>query len=339
MVSIIKKEVLQQLRDYKGLLLMTLMPILVIWVITLVFGSMFRGSIDFSQAKMGYVNASEVISWEKQGIETHQYVNYDEGMDALENHDISALIYNGKVYINNQYIKEGLLLSQIGHYDYEINDSTSIVNKIYTKLQLYQTDVANYYGIAMLLLFALYNIPFHITSMIKEKNQETLERIFSTKLSKPAYVMGKVLGNFIVVSMEVSLVYLVTIVFFKINWGNPVMTWFVIETYILLLVGFGILLGTMFSNENIAIGIIHVVIVIFAFFGGGYMPIYATKITNYYGKFLSPLWWIIKGVLEKLYDHSNNGLLYAVIFNLIGFIMVTVLSTLWLYQGKAVKHE
>lgn len=339
MLSIVKKEVLQQIRDFKGLLLMTLMPILVIWVITLVFGNMFKGTIDFNAIKIGYLDPSQVLLWENKNIESIKYQDLDKGMDALANHEISGFVVDQKIYINNQYMKEGLLLSQLGRYTYEVRGTTTLVQKIYTHLQLYQTDVANYYGIAMLLLFALYNIPFHITSMIKEKNQETLFRILSTKLTRVEYIFGKIIGNFIVVTLEVSLVYAASILFFKVDWGNPFLLWLVLETYLLFLVGLGILLGALFNNENIAIGLIHVLIVIFAFFGGGYMPIYATKLTNYYGKFLSPLWWMVKGVMTKLYDHSNTGLVSAILFNLIGFLMVTSLSALWLYKGKGVRHE
>lgn len=318
MLAIIKKEMIQQVRDYKGLVMMTIMPIIVIWVMTVVFGNMFNVPVDFDKIIVSQVNQM------KEETEAHlSFSDFQEGKDVLAHHETSILIDQDKVYVNKSYLKEAYFawLSYGSPSEDQVSIKTEKLERRFS-----QTEVANYYGIAMCLLFALYNIPFHISSVMKEKNNDLKNRILLGPLSNFTFLAGKILGNFLIASVQVTIVFASSIVFFQINWGNILISWLMIESYLLLLVTLGILIGTLLKNENIAMGMIHILIVIFAFFGGGYMPIDTLKITHVYGKFISPLWWMMKGTIANVYQVDSNQMLSTFTFNILALIIITGLA-------------
>lgn len=354
-IVIIRKEIIQQLRDYKMLLIMTVLPILIIMVLGLIFNQDYTSKLTLSEMSVAYSLSEEsdlskalISSLDQLQIKESLELSKSEGFERVENNELVLFIEieneSVKVYKNDTFLREGSAIeSFIEQFlvRYSLSEKTEISElRSYTNLEIasgsQDYNIMNYFGISMSLLFVFYGMPMQITSVINERKDETFSRMLNSPTQWYTIIFGKIIGNILIASLQITIIMLVTLFAFGVNWGNPLISWLLLETFVILSVAIGITIGFLFNSEDKAMGFIHIFIVIMAFFGGSYMPLENIGFLGSVGKYFSPIWWTSNGLFGYIYTIDNMYYINAMTINLIGTLLLIGISSYLLNRKKEV---
>lgn len=365
--KIAKKELLQSIRDLKSMAIMTLMPLASILILSIAISAVFNHSeLSMSNVHLEYLVKGEkgVLTPGFENLMTEMLTDDSnslleigdkkDSINRLKNDEISCLVeidegnrtiifYKNNIYNSDASIIEGVLNTYINRFNaiYEIKSVNSKLledmnlegerNNYITLKSLDKKDDPNamdYYGVAMCILFVLYSMSMPITVNINEKKKGAIGRILMSPIRKKDLLLGKVLGGVGITTIQFGLVILTTVFIFNVNWGDhPIYAFILIFTLIMMAVSIGTALGLLFDSEEKAMGIIHVLIVIIALFGGSYMPLTGLGTFGEIGKYFSPVWWSIKGVMNMIYSGEMSTLYVAMVINLgIAILFLSIAS-------------
>jgi ABC-2 type transport system permease protein len=132
-----------------------------------------------------------------------------------------------------------------------------------------------YYAAAMGVMFLLMTAVQGVSTMILEKEQEVYKRLLLSNLTYLEYLLGKMLGLFIICLTQAFFIILGTKLLFGVDWGKSV-AGIVIMTFAFVVstCGLGVLAGSFFKTEK-AFGVAGMLgTQIFAALGGSMVPIY-----------------------------------------------------------------
>jgi ABC-2 type transport system permease protein len=101
---------------------------------------------------------------------------------------------------------------------------------------------------AELLLFIFLTSLNATISMIETRKLGITRRILSTPTPMRVLVGGQVLGRFAIALVQALIIILGSLLFFGVNWGNPLGTTAVVISFCLVSTGVAVLLGSLFSN-------------------------------------------------------------------------------------------
>jgi ABC-2 type transport system permease protein len=275
-------------------------------------------------------NSQLVESSKEDGIQ-HVKDNDSIGYIDIEGETIT-------LYINESFGDQGgVLKSAIDAYTTRVNVMMISDNYTVTKARIEATEVdgsnfltaTDYYGIAMTILFIFYAVPMPMSMIITEKTEGTMSRMLLAPVTKGHILLGKLMGSFIVTCVQMSIIFLVTWLILDVAWTQPLYAWLIIISGVFLAMGLGSLLGILFKSEDKAMAIIHAIIVLFAFFGGSYMPLSGIGFLGTIGKFFSPIWWNMNALLNMIYNHNNDQILPTILLNIgIGLVLVFISAVL-----------
>ncbi len=365
-IRIAIKDFLQSIRDIKLFLILTIMPILIICILGLAMATTFSSdSLTIENTVIEYIvkddarglsneieNLFAEILGESSKLEMVE--SLEESLNRLRNNEITSTInIDGntrviKLYKNNidndkssiiegvmnGYIKRSNVISEVINKSPELLKSgvVDFSNQSHTKVRSITSNntfvAMDYFGVSMCILFVFYSCSTPLLSIINEKKNTTLNRIFIANVSKFECLIGKVLGQFLSVLVQITIVFLTTLVAFNVNWGvNPFASYLLVVTLIFFAITMGTVLGLLVNNESIAVGILHGLIVIFAFFGGSYMPLVGLGVLSEVGKFFTPIWWNMNGLFDMIYYNNMETFYIAIAMN-IGFSFIMILVSL-----------
>jgi ABC-2 type transport system permease protein len=101
-----------------------------------------------------------------------------------------------------------------------------------------------------LLLFIFLNSLNGAAWMIETRRLGIARRALSTPTSIRTLLSGQVLGRLAIALLQALIIVLGSLLFFGVNWGNPLGTAAVVVSFALVSTGFGVLLGSLFNNEQ-----------------------------------------------------------------------------------------
>jgi len=370
-LKIAKKEFLQNLRNVTVMLIMTVLPLAVIILI----GMALNGVFSSSEFTMDNINLEYYVQGEKSeftfGIEGMisellgadsrfaEVTDLDESIKNVENNDISAMIWIDeseqiiKLYKNNEFYNQASIIENLlKNYTIRANvvsevvltapELLSITPGDYVHMKtINKTDIPSsmdYFGVVMCLLFIFYGISLPFSNTIKEKKRGTMDRILVSSVTSKEMLVGKILGNVAVNGIQALIVMMVTLFIYNANWGSHLFLAVVLViSLVVFVVSFGISFGFLLNSEEIGNAAIHTGIVIIAFFGGAYMPLSGLGIVGEIGKYFSPLWWSINGIMSMIYGNTTEMLYQAIAINL-GVSLLFVLFTSLLIKAKGGKY-
>lgn len=354
-LSVIHKELLQQLRAYKMVLFLTLLPIVIIMFMGLIFESVFSGEVNLDDVIVAMLPGDALATRTLEDVMLHEWevktvemIETREDGKAMVANDEAALFIDlsqdqMQIYKNDYYQREaaviedllGLYITQQSFEPYEeLKNYTRVEKKEVRK----RNDAMGYFGISMTMLFVFYGMPMHATSMITEKKRGTLARTMYAPIHPIKMLYGKILGNILVASFQVAVVLSVTRYMFDVNWGNPLLAWLLLESLVILVVALGITIGMLFDSEDKAVAFGHIIIVFIAFFGGSYMPLEGLGKLSIIGKFFSPIWWNMKAFMSWIYMDDFTMYLKALLVNGLGAVVLVVLVSLIIIKRNEVTH-
>ena len=122
----------------------------------------------------------------------------------------------------------------------------------------------------MLVFFAFYTAATMAQSILKEEEDGTLPRLFTTPTTRAAILGGKFVAIFLMVMVQVVVVMITASLLFKITWGAPLMVALSMVGLVICAAGFGLFLLSFIKNTRQAGPMIGGVLTVTAMLGGLY---------------------------------------------------------------------
>jgi ABC-2 type transport system permease protein len=108
---------------------------------------------------------------------------------------------------------------------------------------------------AELLLFLFLIAMTGAIALIETRRLGVSRRMLATPTSPATVVAGETLGRVLIACVQALVIILGSALLFRVNWGQPVAVAAVVILFALVAAGAGIFVGTLFRNEQQAIGI------------------------------------------------------------------------------------
>lgn len=126
---------------------------------------------------------------------------------------------------------------------------------------------------SQLVLFVFLTAMAGSAALIQTRQLGISSRMLSTPTSVRTIVLGESLGRFGTAMVQGLYIVLLTWVIFSVNWGDPLGSLLVLVTFAAVGAGAGVLMGSVFSNDQQAAGVGIIASIGLAALGGSMMPI------------------------------------------------------------------
>ena len=287
-ITIFLKELLQDIRDIKTMVLMILMPTIFTIILSLVVDNDIYNKLNFHDIKVYYIYSEEIEDTvnvlKSLNINCIEGAYKDDGTiltinsegkiildSSLKNKEEGKLIKSilldkmQKEAINKELYIEGLEYSNI-----PIEENIYLDSIINSK----SNDTLNYYGITMVILTVMFGAISGAYKIIKENKSNTLNKIMSLPVSRSEIIIGKILGSSITLLIQIIVVIIISISILKVNWGSNIML-VVILLYLegVFFISMGTFIGSFLSDEKSAWMIILTLIMTCGLLSGLFIPI------------------------------------------------------------------
>jgi len=101
-----------------------------------------------------------------------------------------------------------------------------------------------------LIFFAFYTGAYAAQSILREDEEGTLPRLFTTPTSRATILGGKFVGIFVLGIVQAIVLMVASALAFNINWGEPVLALLVALAMIIAAGGFGLFLMSLIKNQK-----------------------------------------------------------------------------------------
>lgn len=302
-IAIAKKVLRELLRDKRSLILMFLGPILIMWLLNVMFSANSQSDIKVNLAT---VNVSQELDYKLnkiKGINTKKYHKEETAQKELKNNKIDAVIslrnnkYNvtyantdsTKTSLTKQALNTVLTKITISHLVQELKYSQLALKKsnpnfkILSNKPLSKIKLVNHYHygnsqtgfftkiVPVLMAFFVFFFVFLISGMalLKERTSGTLDRLLATPVRRSDIVYGYMISYGIISILQSIIIVLSTIWLLKIEVVGHIFD-IIIISFLLALVAlaFGILMSTLAGSEFQMMQFLPLVVVPQVFFSG-----------------------------------------------------------------------
>lgn len=356
----IAQRVLKELvRDKRTLALMFLAPVLVMWLMNVMFSANSN-----STASLSTVNVSQTVSQNLdnvKGVTVHKYKSNHNAQEKLQQHKIDGVIHyhNGKydvTYANTDSGKTGLTKQalRVALTNNTISMLTGTIQSLQRRIaatnpqaaQAMQQNIhrpskptiSNHYNygdsntgffakiIPILMGFFIFLFVFLVSGMalLNERIHGTLDRLLATPVKRSDIVFGYMLSYGVIAVLQSIVIVLSTIWLLKVEVvGNIFSIIFISLLFALVALAFGILLSTLANSELQMMEFIPIVVVPQIFFSGIIPLDSMAHWVQYIGKVL-PLTYTGDALTKIVMDGTPLTQLGGDIFALLVFLVVLV---------------
>ena len=297
-LAIAKKVLKELLRDKRTLAMMFLAPILIMWLMNIMFSansttSVTIAAVDVPSSLIENLDDVEHVSVEK-------YTSVKAAQKDLDNQEVDAILTvddgtydvtyantdSSKTTLTRQAIKSVLSLSSINQFMSQVKETVAETPSLASLLptsNASSTDLTEHYDygdentgffakmIPILMGFMVFFFVFLISGMalLKERTSGTLDRLLATPVKRSDIVFGYMISYGIIAVIQTVVIVLSTIWLLDIEVvGNIINV--IIVNFVLALVAlaFGILLSTLAKSEFQMMQFLPLVIMPQLFFSG-----------------------------------------------------------------------
>ncbi|GAA0062787.1 SagG family ABC transporter permease subunit [Clostridium sp. CTA-1] len=364
-LNILKKEILQNLRDKKSMLLMTLFPMLLITILGTVFSGNFASTINIPEINVMY-SINKDVKIDKnfkdftKEIEKTMKVNFKETKDekdALEKisngkTDVYIKIPNDKkiyIYENNlRAFNSQLVSTLLDAFVDKVNMTKEVVSKNPMALSKIKVNTSpnfvntktidgkdsprgiDYYAVTMLTMTILYGTAVGAMSIASEIKRRTYKRLICSNTSPLKILFSKILASFLVIAFQSFLIYLFSKYILGTNWGNNKLALVsVVASLIFMAVSAGVCIANTIKNEGVMSIIIYMFVPILTFLGGGYVPLepIGSKMLNSVSN-ISPLKWSNDAIFKIIFGNNLSIFGITMLINIgagVLFLLIAIL--------------
>jgi len=154
----------------------------------------------------------------------------------------------------------------------------------------------DYYSLSMTAMFLMFGSMFGAFSTIRERREQTMDRMMTAPVSRAAIVGGKMLGVFVLGMVQFAVLYGFTRFALNVEWGpNLAATTLVAMAAMAAVTGLATLISSVATTERAAGGIGPLVVQIQALLGGAFFPIAILPEWIQWVKYLSVVGWTMEG--------------------------------------------
>lgn len=364
-LNILKKEILQNLRDKKSMLLMTLFPMLLITILGTVFSGNFASTINIPEINVMY-SINKDVKIDKnfkdftKEIEKTMKVNFKETKDekdALEKisngkTDVYIKIPNDKkiyIYENNlRAFNSQLVSTLLDAFVDKVNMTKEVASKNPMALSKIKVNTSpnfvntktidgkdsprgiDYYAVTMLTMTILYGTAVGAMSIASEIKRRTYKRLICSNTSPLKILFSKILASFVVIAFQSFLIYLFSKYILGTNWGNNKLALVsVVASLIFMAVSAGVCIANTIKNEGVMSIIIYMFVPILTFLGGGYVPLepIGSKMLNSVSN-ISPLKWSNDAIFKIIFGNNLSIFGTTMLINIgagVLFLLIAIL--------------
>lgn len=368
--TLIKKEITQFFRNKTDVLTMFVFPIILIVVMGTSLNGLMNVDKNIFENKYVYYKVNDLVNNQKYLQVFYNFKNSCEESIKIKFKEIEddnkarELVNKGKslAFINinkdnydyyrsenketsaqkifknvfNEYLQRYALIDLIGNTNpkiiQDILKEESLIKLKEEGINNSGIDSFTYYTFAELILIILYVSTITSISMYKENFQSTFTRLRMSKANNLSVVISKIILGIVIGMIQVIIIYFISTVFLKINWGENLLDIFIVLiSFITFSSVLGVSMSMIFKDNKAASSVINILIIILGFLGGSYMPISlikSTQITNILCQ-LTPTYWANISLLSLSTGLSSNytyksifiSLSLSTILIIIGFIV------------------
>ena len=350
---LIKKESLQIFRNRMAILMMIIFPILMIVILSLAFKSSFNTTTTVPHLKVRYQLEGAETDYQKNFTKFLKTLNKELGFEAKVSKNLSAdkqKVSEGALTatlevksdktikvttnrINQQnadlvkmlvdtYVDNAKTYDSIGElYPATLNNIKKRTVD-YIKTTSIQTSKgmtsADYYAISMFTMITFYSIMSAMNLVLSDRQLGAVNRIRLTGVSNVHILLGKLMGGMFATGVQLTVLYIFTRFVMQVNWGSHHLQILgVIASLIYLSIAIGIGLASGIRNESFLMVASNVVIPIFAFLGGSYVPLstlnseFINQLSN-----ISPIKWVNDSLFYLVFGGQTNPIPTTLLVNL-----------------------
>lgn len=291
-LAITKKVLKELIRDKQTLALMFLAPILVMWLMNVMFSANSQTTVTI--ATVGVNKEIRQKLADVKGVTVKNYAQKKTAQKKLKNHKIDGMIVlNGKDYqvthantdsgktaLTKQALK--VALNQTTMTNLQVNLAKTPLGMKIAKT-IYSPKVSNYYQygdsqtgffakiVPILMGFFVFFFVFLISGMalLKERTSGTLDRLLATPVKRSEIVLGYLISYGILAIIQAAVIVLATIWLLKVEVVGSIAAVIAISFLLALVaLAFGILMSTIAASEFQMMQFIPLVVVPQIFFSG-----------------------------------------------------------------------
>lgn len=350
-INVMIKEMKQNLRSKKSLIMMILYPIVLMVVLGTALSGAFDSSAGFSEINVLYTNPGGtplaqafqgfVARSQEMGMVFTLEPDREQGMQSIKSgaYACYVIVSGARVELvkNDSQAFRGILVETMlstftRRYNavYEIAKANpamagEIMNRPasgdYVKTsslsERKQPRALDYYAITMLTLIILYGSTRASYAIFNEKLMKTESRLYCAPVKKSALLLGKILGMLLITMLQVIIVVVFCKYLLGTYWGSHLGTVLLLLTSeVVFAVSLGIGMAFMARGEvGPAIGILNLIIPFLVFLGGGYVPIDSFGKTILMVANISPIKWINSAIFQVIYNNDFGTVLQSVLIN------------------------
>lgn len=350
---LIKKESLQIFRNRMAILMMIIFPILMIVILSLAFKSSFNTTTTVPHLKVRYQLEGAETDYQKNFTKFLKTLNKELGFEAKVSKNLSAdkqKVSEGALTatlevksdktikvttnrINQQnadlvkmlvdtYVNNAKTYDSIGElYPATLNNIKKRTVD-YIKTTSIQTSKgmtsADYYAISMFTMITFYSIMSAMNLVLSDRQLGAVNRIRLTGVSNVHILLGKLMGGMFATGVQLTVLYIFTRFVMQVNWGSHHLQILgVTASLIYLSIAIGIGLASGIRNESFLMVASNVVIPIFAFLGGSYVPLstlnseFINQLSN-----ISPIKWVNDSLFYLVFGGQTNPIPTTLLVNL-----------------------
>ncbi|HCL4437294.1 ABC transporter permease [Clostridium botulinum] len=365
-LNILKKEILENFRDKKAMLLMTLFPMLLITILGTVFSGNFASTINIPEINVMY-SINKDVKIDKnfkdftKEIQKNMKVNFKETKeekDALEKisngkADVYIKIPNDKkiyIYENNvRAFNSQLVSTLLDTFVDKVNMTKEVSSKNPMALSKIKVDNSpnfvntktidgknsprgiDYYAVTMLTMTILYGTAVGAMSIASEIKRRTYKRLICSNTSPLKILFSKILASFLVIAFQSFLIYLFSKYILGTNWGNNKLALIsVVASLIFMAVSAGVCIANTIKNEGVMSIIIYMFVPVLTFLGGGYIPLdtIGSKMLNYVSN-ISPLKWSNDAIFKIIFGNDLSIFGTTMLINLGAGVLFLLIAMLF----------
>lgn len=358
-LAITKRILKELLRDKRTLALMFLAPILIMWLMNVMFSANSNPSVNIAP-----VNVSQSIRHnlnKVDGVSVRQNTSLHHAKNELKENHVDAVIEyqknnncfnvtyantdSGKTALTKQALKAAITGQTINTLSTGIHQLQSVIrvtnpnfsipqeNKkapsISNRYQYGDADTGFFAKIVPILMgFFVFFFVFLISGMalLKERTSGTLNRLLTTPVKRSEIVFGYMLSYGIISILQSSIIVLATVWLLKVEVVGSLLNIIIISVlFALVALAFGILMSTLANSEFQMMQFIPLIVVPQVFFSGIIPLDSMASWVQYLGKIL-PLTYAGDALTQIIMDGKGLTSLGGDILALLIFLVVL----LWL---------
>ena len=150
-------------------------------------------------------------------------------------------------------------------------DAALVVRSVALPAAEQTAGLARFLSLAMvgqMVFFAFFTGAYAMMSILREDEEGTLQRLFTTPTDRTTILTGKFIAVFLTVALQTSILLLVSRLLFNIRWGNPLGVLLALVAQVTTAAGLGVLIISFVRTTNQAGPILGGVLTFLGMLGG-----------------------------------------------------------------------